>query len=94
MGFIQDPYTVTDVVVNGYYASVMAANGAGVILAKAATCNGSAADAMTGFVAERHPLSVSETGVRSFAIDTQGTMYMRQDGVAIDDALGGAIVFK
>ena len=94
VGFIQEPLTVTDAVQNGYYASVMAANGASVVVVKAATCNGASADAMTAFVAERHPLSVSETGVRSFAIDTQGTMYMRQDGVEIDDALGGAIVFK
>ena len=64
------------------------------MVVKAATCNGSSADAMSGFVAERHPLAVSETGVRSFAIDTQGTMYMRQDGAAIDDALGGTTVFQ
>ena len=94
VGFIQAPYTVTDVVQNGYYASLMPANGASVVLVKASTCNGSSADAMSAFVAERHPLSVSETGVRSFAIDTQGTLYMRQDGVEINDALAGATVFQ
>ena len=93
-GFIQAPYTVTDVIMNGYYASVMAANGASVILVKANTCNGSSADAMSAFIAERHPQAISETGVRSFAIDTQGVMWMRQDGAEIDNALGGAIVFK
>jgi hypothetical protein len=64
------------------------------VVAKSDTCNGAGADPMTGFVAERHPLSVSETGVRSFAIDTQGTLYMRQDGIKINNALAGATVFK
>jgi hypothetical protein len=37
---------------------------------------------------------VGETGVRSFAIDTQGTLYMRQDGDPIDDALSGTQVYQ
>ena len=94
VGFISEPYVVTDVVQNGYYASVMAANGANTVVAKADTCNGSSADAMSGFVAERHPQSVSTTGVRSFAVDTQGTMYMRQDGVKINNALAGATILQ
>jgi prepilin-type N-terminal cleavage/methylation domain-containing protein len=92
--FVQEPYTVNGVAQNGYTASLMAANGASVILVKNATCNGSAADAMSNFVGERHPVTVGTTGARSFAIDTQGALYMRPDGVTIDDALGGAVVFK
>ena len=72
----------------------MAANGAGVILSKNLTCNGSAGDAMSGFVGERHAVTIGTTGARSFAIDTQGIVYMRPDGATIDDALGGAIIFK
>ena len=94
VAFIQAPYTVNNVLQNGYHASVMAANGANTVLPKAMTCNGSADDAMTAFVAERHPQVVAETGVRSFAIDTQGTMYMRQDGAAIDNALAGTTIFQ
>jgi len=90
--FIMDPYNVNGVIVNGYVANVMPSNGSSTLLPAAETCNGAAADAMTGFVAERHPASPS-TGVRSFAIDTQGTMYMRMDGVTIDDALAGTITF-
>jgi len=74
--------------------AIMAANGANTQLVAANTCNGAAADAVTAFVAERHARSVGETGVRSFAIDTQGTMYMRQDGVTIGNALAGTVVFK
>ena len=94
VGFIQDPYVTNGVVMNGYEANVMAASGANVILPSDQTCNGASEDAMTGFVAERHAVSVGETGVRSFAIDTQGTMYMRQDGDTIDDALAGTLVFQ
>jgi prepilin-type N-terminal cleavage/methylation domain-containing protein len=94
VGFITDPYNTNGVITNGYVANVMGANGATTIVPAANTCNGAAADAVTGFVAERHAVSVGETGVRSFAIDTQGTMYMRQDGLTIDDALSGTLVFQ
>ena len=94
VGFIQEPYTVNGVIMNGYVANVMAASGANTIVPNTQTCNGSADDAVTGFVAERHAVSIGETGVRSFAIDTQGTMYMRQDGVAIDDALSGTLIYQ
>ena len=94
VGFISDPWITNGVAVNGYVASVMAANGATTLLPGPNTCNGAAADAVTGFVAERHAVSVGETGVRSFAVDTQGTMYMRMDGATIDDALAGTQAFK
>lgn len=94
VGFIQEPYTTNGVIVNGYYANLMAADGAGTMLDSSDTCNGSTMDAVTSFVAERHAVSVGETGVRSFAIDTQGTMYMRMDGDPIDDALTGTLVFQ
>lgn len=94
VGFITPPYDSNGVVVNGYVATVMPANGANTQTDSTNTCNNSANDAVTAFVAERHPRSVGETGVRSFAIDTQGTMYMRQDGATIDDALGGTLVFQ
>ena len=94
VGFIQDPYVVNGVVVNGYVANLMPASGATTLLDSLDTCNGSSLDAVTSFVVERHPVSVGETGVRSFAIDTQGTMYMRWDGDPIDDALTGTQVFQ
>jgi prepilin-type N-terminal cleavage/methylation domain-containing protein len=94
VGFIQDPYVVNGVTQNGYVASVMAANGAATMLPAGNTCNGSAADSVTGFVAERHPASIAETGVRSFAISTEGTMFVRNDGVTIDNALSGTISLR
>jgi len=94
VAFITDPYNTNGVIVNGYVANVMGANGATTLLPAASTCNGAAADAVSSFVAERHPAAISETGVRSFAIDTQGTMYMRMDGVTIDNALSGTQTFQ
>ena len=58
------PYVTNGVIQNGYVAIVMAADGATTMLPAGNTCNGSAADAVTGFVAERHPSAVAETGVR------------------------------
>jgi prepilin-type N-terminal cleavage/methylation domain-containing protein len=94
VAFIQEPYTVNGVLMNGYIANVMAANGAITVLDNGNTCNGAADDAVTGFVAERHPISIGGTGVRSFAIDTQGVLYMLQDGDPIDDALTGTVIFQ
>jgi prepilin-type N-terminal cleavage/methylation domain-containing protein len=94
VGFIQEPYTINGVIMNGYVASVMSADGAATILPNAQTCNGAAEDSVTGFVGERHPLAIGETGVRSFAVDAQGTLHMRQDGVPIDNALSGTRRFQ
>jgi len=92
VAFIEPPFDTNGAIQNGYETWLMAASGAGTVLSAADTCNGSADDAVTGFVAERHPVTVGETGVRSFAIGTEGTMYQRNDGAAIDDALSGTIV--
>ena len=93
VSFIMEPYSVNGVTVNGYVANVMSGAGASTILSAADTCNASGADAVTSFVAERHPKQLGSTGVRSFAVDTQGSMYMRQDGVAINNALAGTTTF-
>jgi len=93
VGFVQEPYVKNGVIQSGYVANVMASSGSMKILDALDTCNG-AGDTMAGFVAERHPVSVGVTGVRSFAVETQGTLYMRHDGAAIDDSLTGGLVFK
>ena len=94
VAFIYAPFTENGAIQSGYVASVTAGDGATTIVDKSQTCNGSDDDAVTTFVAERHPVSLGETGVRSFAVDTQGTMYMRQDGVTIDNTLAGTVTFK
>jgi type IV pilus assembly protein PilA len=94
VGFVMDPYVTNGVIQNGYVANVMAGAGAVTIVPHADTCNGSDDDAVTSFVAERHPSDIGGTGVRSFAIDTQGSMYMRWDGLTIDNAVTGTTAYK
>jgi prepilin-type N-terminal cleavage/methylation domain-containing protein len=94
VGFVQEPYTKNGTQQNGYFASVTGGSGATLLLPHDQTCNGSADDAVTTFVAERHAVVLGQTGVRSFAVDTQGTMFMRQDGMTIDNALTGTATFK
>ena len=54
------------------------------------TCNGSADDAVTGFVAERHPRSVAETGVRVVRHrHRRARCTCVNDGDPIDNALSG-----
>ena len=94
VAFIQEPFVSNGAIQAGSEANMMPSAGASRILAKEETCNGSDADAMSGFLAERHPVSVGTTGVRSFAVDTQGTMYQRLDGDPIDESLADTFVFQ
>ena len=94
VSYINAPYTANGVIQSGYIASVIPGAGAATVLGAALTCNGSVQDAVTAFVAERHPLLVGETGVRSFAISGGGTIVMRNDGVAIGGALAGTMLYK
>lgn len=91
VGFIQEPYTTNGVVQNGYVASVMAGDDANMVLAADDTCNDAGADSVTDFVAERHPVAIAETGVRSFAVDTQGVLYFRNEGTQIDGSLADTL---
>ena len=44
------------------------------------------------FVTE--PLTVGSTGQRSFAADNRGTIYQKNDGTVIDNAMAGAAVLQ
>jgi prepilin-type N-terminal cleavage/methylation domain-containing protein len=90
--FVVPPLTTNGAISNGYVANVMAANGSVPLTPPAATCNGSAAPAMSSYVAEEHPVTIGWTGVRSFATTDNGVIYFRNDGVAVAPDLGGATV--
>jgi type IV pilus assembly protein PilA len=94
VSYIHSPYTANGVIQSGYTAAIIPGAGSTTVLAAASTCNGSAQDAVTVFVAERHPLLVGQTGVRSFAINAEGTIYMRNDGAAIGGALAGTLIYR
>ena len=66
--FISEPLGANGVIRSGYVANLTADLGAMVVTPAADTCNGSAAPAMSGFFAERHPNQIGITGQRSFAI--------------------------
>jgi len=94
VGYIPAPYTTNGVVHSGYTASIIPGAGSTTVLVAASTCNGSVQDAVTVFVAERHPLLVGDTGVRSFAISAGGTIVMRNDGAPIGGALAGTMIYR
>jgi prepilin-type N-terminal cleavage/methylation domain-containing protein len=88
--FISEPLGANGVIRSGYVANLAADLGAMVVTPAASTCNGSAADAMSSYFAERHPESISVTGQRSFAIATGGTIYFKDDGTIIAPGMVGA----
>ena len=62
-----------------------------VVTTAANTCNTAAADALAGFYVHAEPLVIGGTGQRSFATDNHGTIYEKEDGSVIDNAMSGAL---
>ena len=92
--FISEPLGANGVIRSGYVANLSADVGAMVVTPSADTCNGSSADAMSTYFAERHPDRVSITGQRSFAISTGGTIYFKDDGTLIAPGMAGALSLR
>jgi prepilin-type N-terminal cleavage/methylation domain-containing protein len=92
--FISGPLGTNGVSQSGYIANVSADVGATMITPAANTCNASAADAMSSYFAERHPIGIGVTGQRSFAIATSGTIYFKDDGSIIAPGLAGATALR
>ena len=93
-GFVSEPLDANGVIQSGYVANVTADAGASVVTPAAKTCNASAAPAVSGYFAERHPDSVGLTGQRSFATATRGAIYVRDDGVPITPGMAGAYTLR
>ena len=74
---------------SGYVGAAFAAAGATDVAAGGQTCNGSSSAAVSAFVAERHPVVVGLTGLRSFGVDQSGTIFFRADGASIPPDLDG-----
>src|SRR5262245_12729704 len=92
--FISEPLGANGVIRSGYVANLIPDNGAMVVTPAALTCNGSAADAMSSYFAERHPDRISITGQRSFAVATGGTIYYKDDGSPIAPGMAGATLIN
>jgi type IV pilus assembly protein PilA len=93
-GFISEGLSTNGAVKSGYVASVSADPAATLVVAAGATCNASGAAAMSAYFAEGHPLSVGVSGNRSFAVATSGTIYFRDDGLAITPGMAGAFILR
>ena len=88
--FISETLGANGVIRSGYFANLSADLGATVVTAAGNTCNASAADAVSGFFAERHPNDIGITGQRSFAIATSATIFFKHDGTLITPGMSGA----
>jgi type IV pilus assembly protein PilA len=93
-GFISPDLATNGVTKSGYVVTLAADTGATAITLAAATCNGSAANAMSAYFADAHPVTVGSTGQRSFATDTRGTIYFKNTGATIAAGMAGATVLQ
>ena len=77
---------------SGYDVSLAKDGTAGVVVQTLAanTCNTAANDAMSAYWAGAVPATVGQTGQRSFASDTRGTLYFDNTGAAIANPIPGA----
>ena len=93
-GFISPDLATNGVTKSGYLVTLAADTGAAVVTLKANTCNAAAADAVSSYFAEAHPVTVGSTGQRSFGTDTRGTIYFLNTGVTIAAGMAGASVLQ
>ncbi len=77
---------------SGYDVSLAKDATAGVVVQTLAknTCNTAANDASSAYWAGAIPATVGQTGQRSFATDTRGTIYFDNTGAAIANPIPGA----
>src|SRR5438552_7172542 len=93
-GFISPDLATNGVTKSGYIVNVGGDTGAVTVTPKANTCNGAAADAVSAYYAESHPVTVGSTGQRSFATDTRATIYFLNTGAVIPKGMAGAAVLQ
>jgi prepilin-type N-terminal cleavage/methylation domain-containing protein len=92
--FISEPLGANGVIRSGYVANLTSDVGAMMVTPAAETCNGSTADAMSGYFAERHPVSIGISGQRAFAIATSATIFVKEDGATIAPGMAGASALR
>ena len=82
-GFISPDLASNGTVKSGYTITLAAATVplAATITTAANTCNGSAADAVSGFYASANPVTAGSSGTRYFGTDTRGTIFQNTAAV-------------
>jgi type IV pilus assembly protein PilA len=93
-GFISPDLSVNGVTKSGYIVNLAPDTGAVTVTVAAATCNVAGADAISGYFAEAHPVTIGSTGQRSFGTDTRGTIYFLNTGATIAAGMAGASVLQ
>jgi hypothetical protein len=89
-GFISPDLNANGVVKSQYVITMMAAAGARVVTPAAQTCNSASADAVSDYFVEAHPIEPA-AGLRSFASDTRGVIYVSESGATITPGMAGAV---
>jgi prepilin-type N-terminal cleavage/methylation domain-containing protein len=93
-GFISPDLSTNGVIKSGYIVNLAPDVSAVTVTLAANTCNGAAADAVSSYFAEAHPVTVGSTGQRSFATDVRGTIYFDNTGAVIPAGMAGANVLQ
>ena len=93
-GFISPDLATNGVTKSGYVVTLGQDAGAAVITVAANTCNASAADAVSAYFADAHPVTIGSTGQRSFGTDTRGTIYFDNTGATMVAGMAGASVLQ
>jgi prepilin-type N-terminal cleavage/methylation domain-containing protein len=79
---------------SGYFVAVEDGLSAVDVILAANTCNASAANSRSTFFVHAEPVTVGQTGQRSFASDHRGTLYQLATGVAIASSMAGAQILQ
>ena len=88
--FISPDVPANGVAKSGYVMNVSADLSASIVANGASTCNDARLDAVSGYFAEAHPVSVGISGQRAFATDTRGSLYSNMSGAIIAPGMSGA----
>jgi type II secretory pathway pseudopilin PulG len=89
--FISADLDRSDVIKSGYTIGMRADVGAVVVAPSSMVCNAPAGDAISSYFASAVPVSAGWSGRRTFATDRSGSIYFRDDGVAIGPGMAGAV---
>ena len=75
---------------SGYNVTVADGLGAIDVVIAADTCNSSGANSRSAFYVHAEPITVGQTGQRSFASNNTGSIYQQATGVVIANTMAGA----
>jgi len=91
--FISPDLSSNNVVKSGYYVNIDTDTVFAVVTPQAQTCN-NAAESVSGYYAEAHPVTVGSTGQRAFATDTRSTIYFDNTGAIVPKGMAGALTLQ